>query len=239
MKKIILILLALTSFMLANDYYFVVENSTMVDAYFNVFNAISSILNSDDYVSVLRFVFLLGGFFMFVNIIAKSSESANTTTFMPYLKYSIFGTILLAMLFSSSTKMWVETKHLPSFCATTSTNTGFAVELPETLAFVFSSINKIGRELTSLAESAFYPPNAMGTPSMTDNEGYLGALKSAKLLLNMKVNDTITSNPDDLVTFDFEQIWASFFSKCVYEVLQNKGAIAAKELLEMKTSKNL
>ncbi|MFX4242487.1 conjugal transfer protein TraG N-terminal domain-containing protein [Aliarcobacter butzleri] len=235
MKKIILLLLFITSYALA-DYYFVVENSTMVNAYFNVFNAIAAILNSEDYVSILRFIFLLGGFITFMLVISKSAENAGPTMFSPYLKYSIGGVILLTLVFSNKETMFIETKNIPSFCAMSNpTDTGFAVELPTFLGFTFSSINKIGNSLTNLAETAFYPPNSNGTPSLTDNEGYLGALKNAKMLLNMKVNDTITNEG----TFDFEGVWGQFFAKCVFEVLQNKGAVGEEELLKLKKEKNI
>ena len=235
MKKIILLLLFITSYAFA-DYYFVVENSTMVNAYFNVFNAIAAILNSEDYVSILRFIFLLGGFITFMLVISKSAENAGPTMFSPYIKYSIGGVILLTLVFSGKETMFIETKNIPSFCAMSNpTDTGFAVELPTFLGFTFSSINKIGNSLTNLAETAFYPPNSNGTPSLSDNEGYLGALKNAKLLLNMKVNNTITNEG----TFDFEGIWGQFFAKCVFEVLQNKGAAGEEELLKLKKEKNI
>ncbi|WP_066355358.1 conjugal transfer protein TraG N-terminal domain-containing protein [Aliarcobacter skirrowii] len=235
MKKILLLLLCITTYTLA-DYHFVVENATMVNSYFNVFNAIAAILNSDDYVSILRFIFLLGGFTAFMLVVSKSSTEAGPSVFAPYIKYLIGGVILLNLVYSKTDTMFVETKNIPSFCSiSNSTDTGFAVELPSALGFAFSSINKAGRSLTELAETAFYTPSSTGTPSMTDNEGYLGSLKNAKLLLNMKVNDTITQGS----TFDFNAIWSQFFSECVFQVLQNKGAKGNEELLALKTHKNL
>ena len=48
MKKILILLFIMVNFAFA-DYYFEVENSTMVEAYYNVFNAIAAIFNSNDY----------------------------------------------------------------------------------------------------------------------------------------------------------------------------------------------
>ncbi len=45
----ILLLFIIPSLALANGYNFVVENTAMVDTYFNIFNAIASLLKSEDY----------------------------------------------------------------------------------------------------------------------------------------------------------------------------------------------
>ena len=129
MKKILMILLFMCSAAFA-DYTFYVENSTMVDAYYNIFNAIGALFSSDDYVDLLRFAFLVGGFFVFAGGVLKAWEgNANTTTLFPYAKYLAVGVALLTIVFSSKTTMWVTTKNLPSFCSTSSPTTGFAVEL--------------------------------------------------------------------------------------------------------------
>ena len=66
MKKLFLILLILPIGLLADDWIFSVENTTMVTAYFNIFNAIAALFKNDNYIDLLRLAFLVGGFFVFV-----------------------------------------------------------------------------------------------------------------------------------------------------------------------------
>ncbi|MCT7471401.1 conjugal transfer protein TraG N-terminal domain-containing protein [Aliarcobacter cryaerophilus] len=235
MKKILILLFIVVNFAFA-DYYFEVENSTMVEAYYNVFNAIAAIFNSDDYVDLLRFVFLIGGFFTFLLTIQKASNGDGVSSFTPYVKYSIGGVILLALIFSHKDQMWITTNNIPSYCDINQSNmTGTAVTMPTTLAFGFSAINKIGTRLSALAENSFYSPSQTGTPSIRDNQGYLGALKSAIQLQNVELDDVITNT----TTINFGNAFQSFMTSCFYNVVQNKGIEAEKAILDMKQSKNI
>lgn len=240
MKKILLVMLFMCSFAFA-DYQFVVENSTMVNTYFNIFNAISAIFQSDNYLDLLRLVFLLGGFFVFAGSVLKSFDgNASSNLIAPYGKYLAVGVALLTMAFSYKETMWVTTDNLPSFCSTASPTTGFAVEIPSVLGYVFTTTNTIGRGLTSMAETAFSIPNANGTASMTDSGGYLGSLKQTINVLSLNPNDvtlqgmTPVSESSDMMT-----LWSTFFSKCVYEVANNKGSDGEKVLNTMTSSKNI
>ncbi len=235
MKKILILLFIMVNFAFA-DYYFEVENSTMVEAYYNVFNAIAAIFNSNDYLDLLRFVFLIGGFFTFLLTIQKASNGDGVSSFTPYVKYSIGGVILLALIFSHKDQMWITTNNIPSYCDINQSNmTGTAVTMPTTLAFGFSAINKIGTRLSALAENSFYSPSQTGTPSIRDNQGYLGALKSAIQLQNVELDDVITNT----TTINFGNAFQSFMTSCFYNVVQNKGIEAEKAILDMKQSKDI
>lgn len=220
MRNIIILMLFLASSVFAseNDYFFVVENATMVDAYFNVFNAMASIFSSDSYYDILKLAFLVGGFFIFaggiLSLVASGGASSGATTLTSFAKYYLTATALLVLLFSVKSTMWVSTNNIPTFCTVTdpgSATTGQAIRMPSVLAFVFSSTNLLGRELTNLAESAF--SSASGAPTMVNQGGFAGGVKNTlKILLHESDSDV-----------DFKTGWQLFFSKCVYEVANNKG----------------
>jgi hypothetical protein len=241
MKKIVFMALTIMfpTFMLA-DYQFIVENSTMVSTYFNIFNAISSLLSSKDYVDLLRLAFLLGGFFVFASSVLRSWEgSAGTNLIASYGKYLAIGVAMLTMVFSYKETMWVSTKNLPSFCSTESNTVGFAVELPSILGYVFSSTNALGKNLTELAETAFSEPSSTGTASMTDSDGYLGSLKETIKLLSYNPNNVLLKKDTYSENSDFMSLWSSFFNTCVYSVANNKGQDGYKVLNSMTSSDNL
>ncbi|KAB7889564.1 conjugal transfer protein TraG N-terminal domain-containing protein [Poseidonibacter ostreae] len=238
MKKIILILLFMCSFAFA-DYTFQVENTTMVDAYYNIFNAIAALFQSQDYIDLLRLVFLLGGFFVFLGVVMNASNGANAKTLMPYAKYLGFGVVILTVIFSSKETVWITSKTLPSFCSTSSPSVGFAVELPSVLGFGFTTINKIGSNLTEMAETAFTAPNASGTSSMSDSDGYLGSLKQTIKVLSLdpeKISGKKAANGTKAVSFT--SLIENHFATCVYNVAQNKTQ-GKDKLAEMNDSKNL
>lgn len=233
MKKILILLFITVNFAFA-DYHFIVENSTMVDAYENLFNAIAMIFSADSYVDLLRFIFLLGGFFTFLLSIQRASEAGNVSSLSPYIKYLIVGVIILTLAFSKKENIWITTNNIPSYCAEGSHSTGAVVKIPSALAFGFSTINKIGTNLTKLAETAFYPPSYSGTPSLSDNQGYMGALKTMIKLQNVEFKDLINSES----SVDFEQAFGYFYNQCFFSVIQNKSE-ATDILLNFRTEKNL
>lgn len=242
MKKIILILMFITSAVFADDYQFVVENSTMVDVYFNLFNAIGAMFRNDGYVEMLRFVFLVGGFFVFAGGILKGWEGNSSASIAAYGKYLAAGVAVLTMVFSSTSTLWITTNNLPTFCSDSSPTTGTAVEVPSILAFSFTAINKGGRYLTQMSESAFTQPTdvSAGTASMTDSGGYAASLKKTIKVLSLDGNEL--SNSATLLNgdkFDFNSYWGNFISQCMIENVQNQGAEGEAKLTEYKNSTNI
>lgn len=232
MKKLFLILLILPIGLLADDWIFNVENTTMVTAYFNIFNAIAALFKNDSYIDLLRLAFLVGGFFVFAKgVLAAWEGSASAHMLSPYGKYLAVGVALLTLIFSQTSTLWIEAKELPTYCpgaaAGTPATTGFAVELPSVLAYVFKFTNTIGTELTYLAEAAFTnPSNPAGSAAMSDSDGYLGSLKATIGLLNINPS-YVTLSKDDALTAekatDFVQDFRMFYQSCITENNQNQG----------------
>lgn len=242
MKKLTFIMLSVMfpTLMLA-DYQFIVENSTMVDTYFNIFNAISAIFSSDDYIDLLRLAFLLGGFFVFGTAVLKSWQGQGGMNLIaPYGTYLAVGVAMLTLVFSNKETMWITTNNIPSYCSTTSPTVGTAVELPGILGYVFTTTNTVGRNLTILAESAFSTPSPQGTASMTDSNGYLGSLKETIKLLSLDANQaTMLGGTVSTGSSDFTSMWQEFFNTCIYSVANNKGQEGNQIINEMKKSKDL
>ena len=117
MKKLFLILLILPIGLLADDWIFSVENTTMVTAYFNIFNAIAALFKNDSYIDLLRLTFLIGGFFVFAKgVLAAWEGSASANMLSPYGKYLAIGVALLTLIFSQTSTLWIEAKELPTYC---------------------------------------------------------------------------------------------------------------------------
>src|SRR5574344_1854896 len=147
MKKLFLILLILPIGLLADDWIFSVENTTMV-----------ALFKNDSYIDLLRLAFLVGGFFVFAKgVLAAWEGSASANMLSPYGKYLAVGVALLTLIFSKTSTLWTEAKELPTYCPGAPTGppatTAFSVELPSVLAYVFKVTNTIGTELTYIAEA--------------------------------------------------------------------------------------
>jgi len=258
MKNIIILMLFLASSAFASsgsssDYFFLVDNTVMVDAYYNIFNAMASIFSSDSYYDILKLAFLMGGFFVFAGgIIATigqgSAPTSATGTVAGFGKYYIASTALLVILFSVKSTMWVSTNNIPTFCTVTSpgsATTGQAIEMPSVLAFAFSSTNLLGRELTNLAEAAFSEPSSTGQTTMFDQGGFAGAVNNAMKIINLDPNKItkkdygVGATGAASVGLDFNTGWQIFFSKCVYEVSNNKGSEGVQRITEMEKAKDL
>ena len=258
MKNIIILMLFLASSAFASsasssDYIFLVDNSVMVDAYYNIFNAMASIFSSDSYYDILKLAFLMGGFFVFAGgIIATigqgSAPTSATGTVASFGKYYVASTALLVILFSVKSTMWVSTNNIPTFCTVTSPDsatTGQAIEMPSVLAFAFSSTNLLGRELTNLAEAAFSEPSSTGQTTMLDQGGFAGAVNNTMKVINLDPNKVtmkdygVDASAAASIGLDFNTGWQIFFSKCVYEVANNKGSEGIKKITEMEKAKDL
>lgn len=248
MKKLFLILLILPIGLLADDWIFNVENTTMVTAYFNIFNAIAALFKNDSYIDLLRLAFLVGGFFVFAKgVLAAWEGSASAHMLSPYGKYLAVGVALLTLIFSQTSTLWIEAKELPTYCpgaaAGTPATTGFAVELPSVLAYVFKATNTIGTELTYLAEAAFTnPSNPAGSAAMSDSDGYLGSLKATIGLLNINPSYVTLSKRDEAMAdkaTDFVQDFRMFYQSCITQNNQNQGSEGRDQDYKIMNSKDI
>lgn len=211
--KILFLLLLMIPSIASADYTFYVENSDMVDSYFNIFNAIAMLFQSDSYIDLLRLVFLFGGFFVFIGGILQGFGKDGKGALSGYATYTITGFAFLSIVFSSPTTLWIESETLPSYCSASSTTTGVAVgNIPNVLAYTFATINSVGRGMTQIAETAFTVPTATGNTSMKDSGGYLGSLKQAIKILTLESNTVMLKGANPI---NLDGGFKSFYSECI------------------------
>lgn len=212
MKKI-LILLFLSASLFASapvvvpvtspveNFTFLVDNATMVDAYFNIFNAMASLFQSADYLQLLKLVFLLGGFGVFFSGVLKSFQGGNGQgAVSDFAKYMILGTTLLILVLHDKSNLVIKTNNLGSFCSTASgqtsmvssdpVTTGVVVgNIPTTLAWGFSFLNEIGVETTKMARTAFSPLSTTGVVDPSARQGFASYLAGIGAVTSISIDD--------------------------------------------------
>lgn len=170
--KLLLLFIFFSVSLLADELlYYYVSNKTMGHAYFDILNGIVALINNELYVSILKFVFTIGGFMVFLMGILKVLQGGDAKTpITEFTKYMIAGTVVLTLLYSGSTRDMAVISETLSYdvCNSSSSSavdtqdySAFTVSMPEILAYAFSSINNIGRELTYMSTSVY--------SSLTDN----------------------------------------------------------------------
>ena len=182
----ILFFLLFPSLMFADDndinLIFHVSNNLMVDVYYNIFNGIVMLLQDSTYLSILKVVFLLGGFFVFIMGIAKvfSGGDAKAPIF-DFFKYMLIGVIMLSVLFNGKTKtILVQSDEIPTYCHVDSPNSALDTvnnvnyadssgqvlvsNVPEVLAFSYILMNRVGTDMTKLASNYFSLPGGFKPP---------------------------------------------------------------------------
>ena len=212
MKKI-LILLFLSASLFASapvvvpvtspveNFTFLVDNATMVDAYFNIFNAMASLFQSSDYLQLLKLVFLLGGFGVFFSGVLKSFQGGSGQgAVSDFAKYMILGTTLLILVLHDKSNLVIKTNNLGSFCSTASgqtsmvssdpVTTGVVVgNIPTTLAWGFSFLNEIGVETTKMARTAFSPLSTTGVVDPSARQGFASYLAGIGAVTSISIDD--------------------------------------------------
>ena len=81
---------------------FIVENATLIEPYFNIFNAIAVFFNDATYLEILKIAFLLGGFYAFLIAIAsifRMSLSFQNTQIAPFKKFTLLISYILGVFF--------------------------------------------------------------------------------------------------------------------------------------------
>jgi len=250
-SKILILMLVLTGIsMAAPVYYFHVESPEIADSYFNIFNGIAKIFGSEDYLGLLRLVFLFGGFFVFIAGVIDSWGKSAGGAVSGYFKYLIGGVAVLSIMFSHNTTMVIKVDNIPSYCTPgTSTTAGTVIDnIPEVLAYAFNFTNRFGREMTRLAELAYITPNANGSNSMHDSDGYIGALKQSLNLLSIDINKVTLSerkNSEEPAgstyavnrpPYDLGRLSRTIFSQCILVPFSAKGISGQDEITTLKSS---
>jgi len=223
-------LLIIPSFSFANDInlIFHVTNNLMVDVYYNIFNGLAMLLQDDVYLSILKVVFLLGGFFVFMLGIMKvfSGGDAKAPIF-DFLKYMIIGTIMLSVLFhSKKTTILIQSDEIPTYCH--SKHEGSVLDfvnavnvadangqvlvgnIPDVLATSYVLMNRIGRDMTELASNYFSLPGGF-KPPMNGFASFLAPIGET-LSLNF---DKIVANDTDVNSSKFPYLANTIVQECI------------------------
>jgi conjugal transfer mating pair stabilization protein TraG len=245
LKKISLFLpLFFTSLLLASptssdgsSYVFYVESPDLVEIYTNIFTGIVNIFSSDSYKDLLRLVFLFGGFFTFAFGLFKSWGRGGQGALSDYAKYLAGGVALLVIIFSTKSTILVKTNNIPTYCNSSdqSAVVGATVSgIPSVLAYIFDTINEVGKFSTEIAEQAY------GTPHMFENGGYAGALKQTLNVLSANI-DRVTLNKmsNGGQPYDMGKVVRTIFSQCIFIPFSAKGQEGMDYLAKLKSSSNL
>ena len=260
MKKILLLLLMMSSATFAADIVFYVENPEMVSAYYNIFLAIVQIFNEGDathpnqFVNLLRLMFLVGGFFVFAAGIFNSMGKGGEGALGGYIKYLLVGVALLTLVFYKhpDTKVWIISKTTASYCEPTQGLTGpdpqgllVPGEFPTLLAYAFWFTNKIGIVMTEVAETAYTTAGMVDLePQKMSTAGYMGALKASMSLIAIDPNKISLSNTDpatgaDRQPYDMGKAYRAMFTDCVLIPFSAKGIEGAEAIAELKGTSDI
>jgi len=232
MKKIILLLLFLISFANA-DYVLYVNSPEEVDSMYAILNAIAKIFGSDDYLGLLKLMFLFGGFVAFFSwVIGTFNHGEAHSGGSNFTKFHIGAVTILTLVFSVQTTVWVKSENFPQYYENSSTTTGVAVDnipevnIPEVVGYSMYFLNKFGRGLENMYEIAMTP---VGSYSLKDG-GYASSLRDDFQLLSMKLGDTDGT---------LGQAVDTVISQCIFIPFSAKGAEGADRIEELKTSSNI
>jgi len=246
MKKIIYTFILLSTLIFADTIYFHVQSPEEVDSYVNIFNGIAKIFGSNDYLGLLKLVFLFGGFFVFISGLITSWGSTPSKPLSAYFRFIIIGTGLLTIIFAATDTVVVKTDNLPTYCTNNNSSiSGAAVDnVPQMVAFTFNFFNRVGSELTRLTEIGFIPPNNIyGDLSIQNNEGYMGALKQSMSVLGMDLSTSMNTgnngNGNTLTAYDLQGSIQTIFSQCIFIPFSSKGISGQDEITKIKASRNL
>jgi len=252
MKKIILISFFLSlANLYANDIYpFDVHNNTMVNFYFDVFNGISSIFKSQNYVELLKLVFLVGGFFVFSAAILGSGKSDEDTSARGnaashYFSYMVSGTLLLILILGTGNNdsLVIESKDsYQTYCSSQNepATVGTTVEMPGILPYTFSAINQMGEYSTQLAKSMYTGISSDSNiiTSLQNENGIGSSLEGIASLSSFTIDKTSREYKKELInssTFGnvykgtiLESGMLYFFNQCIFGVSSINSSLGAE-----------
>jgi conjugal transfer mating pair stabilization protein TraG len=229
MKKIITLLLLFVS--LANaDYILYVNSPEEVDSMYAILNAIAKIFGSEDYLSLLKLMFLFGGFVALYSWVLGTFRDGGKEGGFSFTKFHIGAVALLTLVFSVQTTVWVKSEHFPKYYDSNDSATytmGVAVDnIPEVAAYSMYFLNRFGRSLTNMYEVAMSP---VGSYSLKDG-GYASTLRDDFQLLSMKIGDTDHTLGEAIDTI---------VSQCVYIPFSAKGEEGQQRINELLSSSNI
>ncbi len=223
----------------AAGYPFEVSNNTMGQAYFDIFNSIGGILNSNSYLSMLKLLFLIGGFFIFaLGVFNISSAEDGKSTVSNYFKYMIAGTMLMLLVLSPSKDELIVFPKASSTSYSSQAEvqvnySGFTVSLPGILPWYFSAVNQIGVSSTELAASAYSgfssDPNVDKSMKETTVKGFGSQLNAPTKIFSITKSDLQSIATGNTVSTTFGTVentvalatLSRFYTDCI-----NMGAVS-------------
>ena len=193
-----------------------------------ILNAIAKIFGSDDYLGLLKLMFLFGGFVAFFSwVIGTFNHGEAHSGGSNFTKFHIGAVAILTLVFSVQTTVWVKSENFPQYYENSSTTTGVAVDnIPEVVGYSMYFLNKFGKGLEDMYQVAMTP---VGSYSLKDG-GYASSLRDDFQLLSMKLGDTDGT---------LGQAIDTVISQCIFIPFSAKGAEGAERIEELKTSSNI
>ncbi|MCK9372453.1 MAG: conjugal transfer protein TraG N-terminal domain-containing protein [Sulfuricurvum sp.] len=233
-KRFLFLLLMLSIPVFAgSDYFITVSSSEEVDWYWTVFNAIPMILGSDSYMTLLRLVFLMGGFLVLAQMVLNAGKDAQGGL-INFTKFHILGMAVLTLAFSDHSTVIIKAEYPTTYYNSYyNAPSGIAIDnIPTPLAFAFKFFNSMGRETVGLFEQAFssvspVPGQELGGAYSAQKYGYGSSLRNNLKLLNMDMDGALGMALDE------------FFSDCVYIPYSSKGMDGQVHLEEISNSDNI
>ena len=188
---------------------FIVENQTLIDPYFNIFNTIASFFSDPTYLEILKIAFLLGGFYTFLIFIisyfggslsfSSPSSFKKASLFISYILGAFF---LLTMSFSQDkSEVIVRTNNVETYCSIykgedyrrqagiTTQNAVVIGNIPYLWGWIFTTINETGRALTNFANSAFQDDQN----TKLNRGNYVDYLQTASTIFQTKLSSLASS----------------------------------------------
>jgi len=206
MKKIITLLLLLISAANA-EYYMIVDSPEQVDSFYNVINSSVKLLHSDGYKSLLRFVFLMGGFFTFLCAVMGAFRDGGKEGLYKLGTYWLSGVAILSIVYSASDTLVIKSKNFPQYYEdnVSSATMGVAIDnVPVVMAFTFHAFNALQNDVTDLYETAF------DVDTVRDN-GYISSkTKDLMTLLSTRFEQGKVSLGSAIYTFTAQCIYIPF-----------------------------
>ena len=188
---------------------FIVENQTLIDPYFNIFNTIASFFSDPTYLEILKIAFLLGGFYTFlIFIISYFGGSLSFNSASSFKKASLFisyilgAFFLLTMSFSQDkSEIIVRTNNVETYCSIykgedyrkqagiTTQNAVVIGNIPYLWGWIFTTINETGRALTNFANAAFQDDQN----TKLNRGNYVDYLQTASTIFQTKLSSLASS----------------------------------------------
>lgn len=188
---------------------FVVENQTLIDPYFNIFNTIASFFSDPTYLEILKIAFLLGGFYTFlifiISYLGGSLSFSSPSSFKKaslFISYILGAFFLLTMSFSQDkSEVIVRTNNVETYCSIykgedyrrqagiTTQNAVVIGNIPYLWGWIFTTINETGRALTNFANSAFQDDQN----TKLNRGNYVDYLQTASTIFQTKLSSLASS----------------------------------------------